>query len=70
MGAPAMELLNTLSIHASASGRWSRDFVGSALREAQCEPVQGQWNHVPRRPDGRRGAVETRFQRRRPCAFC
>jgi hypothetical protein len=41
MGAPAMEPLNTLSIHASASGTVVSDFVGSALRELSVSPCKG-----------------------------
>jgi hypothetical protein len=70
MGAPAMELLNTLSIHASASGTVVKGLrQGECLARAQCEPVQGNGTMF------RAGLMVTarcsaRFQRRRLCAFC
>jgi hypothetical protein len=67
MGAPAMELLNTLSIHASASGTVVKGVVGGCLARAQCEPARAMELMF------RAGLMVTarcsRFERRL-CAFC
>jgi hypothetical protein len=51
-----MELLNALN-PCVCLGTVVKGLRGECLARAQCEPVQGQWNHVPRRPDGH-GAVQ------------